>query len=295
MKPVRKAILPVGGLGTRLLPATKAVPKEMLTIVDKPLIQYAVEEAAEAGIETMVFVIGPGKEAIQEHFDEMPDLQGTLKDRGKGEALEAVQEAALNAGECIFVRQPEALGVGHAVWCARHLVEDEAFAVLLPDDLILSPVPCLKQLLDARAGTGGNVIAVEDVPREATASYGIVDIAAEDGGGGGQGVVAVKGLVEKPDPEQAPSTLAVIGRYVLEPEVMAALEHQEPGAGGEVQLTDAIAATIGQVPLHAVPFRGRRFDCGKMLGLVEANIEFALARESLKADMAALLDRYRRG
>jgi UTP--glucose-1-phosphate uridylyltransferase len=290
VKPVRKAILPVGGLGTRLLPATKAVPKEMLTIVDKPLIQYAVEEASAAGLENLIFVIGPDKEAIAQHFDERLDLQDALEEKGKDEALEAVQESALEAGRYAYVRQSVPLGVGHAIWCARGLINGEPVAVLLPDDLILSETPCVKQLLDVYQEVGGNVIAVESVPREQTSRYGIVDVADDKGA-----VIEARGIVEKPAPDDAPSTLAVIGRYILQPEVFEALEDQKPGAGGEIQLTDAIAQTLGNVPLHVVRFEGQRFDCGNKLGFVEANVAFALARRDLRDDVITRLQRHSLG
>jgi UTP--glucose-1-phosphate uridylyltransferase len=289
MKPVRKAILPVGGMGTRLLPATKAVPKEMLTIVDKPLIQYAVEEASAAGIENLIFVIGPDKEAIAQHFDERQELQDALEERGKEEALEAVQESSLETGRHAYVRQSVPRGVGHAIWCAASLLNSEPVAVLLPDDLMLCETPCIKQLIDVYQQVGGNVVAVETVSREETSRYGIVDVAGESGA-----VAPVQAIVEKPDPDRAPSTLAVIGRYILQPEVFEALEDQKPGAGGEIQLTDAIAATLGKVPLHAVRFEGQRFDCGNKLGFVEANVAFALARQSLRDDMIALIERHSR-
>jgi UTP--glucose-1-phosphate uridylyltransferase len=289
MKPVRKAILPVGGMGTRLLPATKAVPKEMLTIVDKPLIQYAVEEASAAGIENLIFVIGPDKEAIAQHFDERQELQDALEERGKEEALEAVQESSLESGRHAYVRQSVPRGVGHAIWCAASLLNSEPVAVLLPDDLMLCETPCIKQLIDVYQQVGGNVVAVETVSREETSRYGIVDVAGESGA-----VAPVQAIVEKPDPDRAPSTLAVIGRYILQPEVFEALEDQKPGAGGEIQLTDAIAATLGKVPLHAVRFEGQRFDCGNKLGFVEANVAFALARQSLRDDMIALIERHSR-
>jgi UTP--glucose-1-phosphate uridylyltransferase len=287
MNPVRKAILPVGGLGTRLLPATKAVPKEMLTIVDKPLIQYAVEEASAAGLENLIFVIGPDKEAIEQHFDERVHLQDALEEQGKDDALEAVQDSSLNPGQYVYVRQSVPLGVGHAIWCARGLINSEPVAVLLPDDLILSETPCVKQLLDVYRKVGGNVIAVESVPREETARYGVIDAAGDEGT-----VIEAKGIVEKPAPDDAPSTLAVIGRYILQPEVFEALEDQKPGAGGEIQLTDAIARTLGNIPLHAVRFEGQRFDCGNKLGFVEANVAFALARRDLKDDVVARLQRH---
>ncbi len=286
MKPVRKAILPVGGLGTRLLPATKAVPKEMLTIVDKPLIQYAVEEALAAGIETLIFVIGPDKEAIEQHFDERVHLQDALEEKGKEDALEAVQDSSLAPGQYAYVRQSVPLGVGHAIWCAASLIGSEPVAVLLPDDLMLCKTPCMKQLLEVYQQVGGNIVAVESVPREQTSRYGIVEVADESGA-----ITEVRGVVEKPASDQAPSTLAVIGRYILQPDVIEALGNQEPGAGGEIQLTDAIAATIGQVPLHAVRFEGQRFDCGNKLGFVEANVAFALTRENMRDDMIALLER----
>ena len=289
MKPVRKAILPVGGLGTRLLPATKAVPKEMLTIVDKPLIQYAVEEASAAGIENLIFVIGPDKEAIAQHFDERVELQNALEERGKDDALEAVQKSALEPGRYAYVRQSVPLGVGHAIWCAASLINREPVAVLLPDDLILSETPCVKQLLEVYQRVGGNILAVASVRREETSRYGIVDVGGESGE-----IAAVQGIVEKPDPDRAPSTLAVIGRYILQPEVFEALEDQKPGAGGEIQLTDAIAATLGEVPLHAVRFEGQRFDCGNKLGFVEANVAFALARLDLREDVIALIERLAR-
>ncbi len=287
MKPVRKAILPVGGLGTRLLPATKAVPNEMLTIVDKPLIQYAVEEALAAGIETLIFVIGPDKKAIEQHFDERVHLQDALEEKGKSDALEAVQEASLDPGQYAYVRQSVPLGVGHAIWCASNLINSEPVAVLLPDDLMLCKTPCMKQLLEVYQRTGGNVVAVESVPREHTSRYGIVDVTDESAA-----VTEVRGIVEKPSPERAPSTLAVIGRYILQPDVIQALENQKPGAGGEIQLTDAIATTLERLPLHAVRFEGRRFDCGNKLGFVEANIAFALAHESMRDDMVALIERF---
>ncbi len=290
MKPVRKAILPVGGLGTRLLPATKAVPKEMLTIVDKPLIQYAVEEAGAAGIENLIFVIGPDKEAIEQHFDERVHLQDALEGHGKNDALEAVQESSLEPGRYAYVRQSAPLGVGHAIWCASGLINDEPVAVLLPDDLMLCETPCVKQLIEVYRQVGGNVVAVESVPREHASRYGIVDVGGKSGA-----VVEVKAIVEKPDPDTAPSTLAVIGRYILQPEVIAALKDQEPGAGGEVQLTDAISATLGKVPLHAVHVEGERFDCGDKRGFVAANVAFALNRENMKDEMMTLIERYCRG
>jgi len=276
IRPVRKAVFPVAGLGTRFLPATKAVPKEMLPIVDKPLIQYALEEAQAAGIEEFIFVTGRGKATIEDHFDRAPELTEVLQARGKTAELKAISEWMPAPGQISFTRQREALGLGHAVWCARAFVRDEPFAVVLPDDLVAGGTPCLKQLVDAYAETGGNVVAVMDVPREHTNRYGILDVESDDGR-----LAAVRGLVEKPDPKEAPSTLSIIGRYVLQPQVLAELEGHTKGAGGEIQLTDAIAATIGRVPLHGLRFEGTRYDCGDRAGFVEATMALALEREDL--------------
>ena len=285
--PIRKAIFPVGGLGTRFLPATKAMPKEMLPVVDKPLIQYAAEEAWAAGIEELIFVTGRGKSAIEDHFDHSWELQATLAERGKNVLLEDLRSLLRRPGEIVYTRQQEPLGLGHAVWCARHLVGDEPFAVLLADDLILAETPCLAQMVDAYQETGGNLVAVVDVPREETNRYGILDVARDDGR-----LAEAKGLVEKPDPAVAPSTLSIIGRYILQPEVFAELERHETGAGDEVQLTDAMARTIGRVAFHGLRFEGRRFDCGNKSGFLEANVAFALARDDVADDMTAILRRY---
>ncbi len=284
---MRKAILPVGGLGTRFLPATKAMPKEMLPVVDKPLVQYAAEEAWAAGIEELIFVTGRGKTAIEDHFDHSWELQDTLAARGKDEALEVIRTMLSKPGRVAYTRQQEPLGLGHAVWCARHLVGDEPFAVLLADDLVLADRPCLAQMMEAYQETCGNLVAVEDVPREQTDRYGILDV-AKDGGR----LVEAKGLVEKPAPEDAPSTLSIIGRYILQPAVFAELERQEPGAGGEIQLTDAMARTIGTIPFHGLRFEGTRFDCGSKAGFLEANIAFALERPDMAAATADILRRY---
>jgi len=275
-RPVRKAIFPVGGLGTRFLPATKAMPKEMLPVVDKPLIQYAVEEARAAGIEEFIFVTGRGKSAIEDHFDHSFELHNVLTERGKKAELAALDASLLPAGQVAYTRQQEPLGLGHAVWCARHLVGREPFAVLLADDLVLAKTPCLKQLVDAYAQKGGNVVAVMDVPREHTNRYGILDVAHDDGR-----LAAVKGLVEKPAPAKAPSTLSIIGRYVLQPEVFDHLDRQERGAGGEIQLTDAMARMIGAMPFHGLRFDGVRYDCGDKIGFLQANVAFALARDDM--------------
>jgi len=276
IRPVRKAVFPVAGLGTRFLPATKAVPKEMLPVVDKPLIQYALEEAQAAGIEEFIFVTGRGKTTIEDHFDRAPELTEVLQSRGKTAELEAISSWMPSPGQISFTRQREALGLGHAVWCARAFVRDEPFAVVLPDDLVAGDAPCLKQLVDAHEETGGNVVAVMDVPREHTNRYGILDIDNDDGR-----LASVKGLVEKPDPKDAPSTLSIIGRYILQPQVLAELDRHTKGAGGEIQLTDAIAETIGRVPLHGLRFAGTRYDCGDRAGFVEATMALALEREDL--------------
>lgn len=287
---VRKAVFPVGGMGTRFLPATKAVPKEMLPVVDKPLIQYGVEEALAAGIEEFIFVTGRGKSAIEDHFDHNIELETLLASKGKEQERAALEGTLLDPGQISFVRQQEPLGLGHAVWCARNLVGDEPFAVVLADDLVQSEVPCLKQVVDAFAQTQGNIVAVMDVPRDQTNRYGILDIGSDDGTGG---LVDIRGLVEKPDPESAPSTLSIIGRYILLPEVFGHLNRLETGAGGEIQLTDAMARMIGAAPFHGLRFEGRRFDCSDKAGFLEANLAFALSREDLRDQVSEFLDRYR--
>ncbi len=287
-KPLRKAIFPVGGLGTRFLPATKSMPKEMLPVVDKPLIQYAVEEARAAGVEQFIFVTGRGKTAIEDHFDRSIELELTLESRGRQDALEALRAWMPEPGQIAYVRQQEPLGLGHAVWCARKLVGDEPFAVLLADDLILSDVPCLKQMADVQAVEGGNVIATMEVAQEHTDRYGVIDANGATGR-----LMTVHGLVEKPKPAEAPSRHAVIGRYILMPDVFNELERKETGAGGEIQLTDAMARLIGRFPFHALGFEGRRFDCGNKLGFLEANLAFALARDDLGAEWREVLRSYR--
>ena len=270
-KTLRKAIFPVGGLGTRFLPATKAMPKEMLSVVDKPLIQYAVEEAKAAGIEQFIFVTGRGKSAIEDHFDYSYELQHTLEERNKRAEIELIQDLVPLPGQIAYVRQQQANGLGHAVWCARHLIGDEPFAVLLADDLVQANKPCLKQMVEVYNEVGGNVVAVMDVPREHTNRYGILKTGKEKGP-----LVEVEGLVEKPKPEDAPSTLSIIGRYILQPETFGFLEQQKPGAGGEIQLTDSLAQMTGGGKFHGYRFEGRRFDCGDKAGFIEANIAFAL-------------------
>jgi len=287
MKALRKAIFPVAGLGTRFLPATKAIPKEMLPVVDKPLIQYAVEEARAAGIEQFIFVTGRGKSALEDHFDLAPELNETLRRRGKQPELEAATAMIPSAGEIICVRQPEAKGLGHAVWCARHLVGDEPVAVLLPDDLILADTPCLRQMADVHRGLGGNMIAVMEVPAEHTSRYGVLSPGRVD-----DRLVEVKGLVEKPKPADAPSRLAVIGRYILEPRVFDMLDRHEVGAGGEIQLTDALARLIGGAPFHGYRFAGERFDCGDKAGFLAATVAHALRHPSLGAAMREIIARH---
>jgi UTP--glucose-1-phosphate uridylyltransferase len=287
-KPVRKAVFPVGGLGTRFLPATKSMPKEMLPIVDKPLIQYAVEEARDSGIEQFIFVTGRGKTAIEDHFDYSYELNDVLGERGRRDELDAATDMLMPPGSVAYIRQQEPLGLGHAVWCARNLVGDEPFAVLLADDIIKSQAPCLGQLLAVYENTGGNVVAVQDVPREHTNRYGVLDVGSDDGR-----IAEVLDLVEKPEPADAPSTLTVIGRYILMPEVFGLLEGHERGAGGEIQLTDAMAGMIGDKPFHGLRFEGTRFDCGDKAGFFEANLAFALDRDDIGEAVHAMLDRYR--
>lgn len=282
---VRKVVFPVGGFGTRFLPATKAIPKEMLPVVDKPIIHHAFEEAREAGIEQFIFVTGRNKSTINNHFDHSYELQNHLNKKNKQVELSLTKEWLPEAGNIMFTRQQEMLGLGHAVWCARHMVGDEPFAVILPDDLVLSGAPCLKQMLEAHAETGGNMLAVEEVPHAMTNQYGIVDIDHSHAPGGR--LVRAKGLVEKPKPEDAPSNLSIIGRYILQPEIFAALERQKPGAGGEIQLTDAINALIPRSPVYGFQFEGKRYDCGSRTGYVLANVAYALENNELSGRIRA--------
>ena len=284
IRPVRKAVFPVAGLGTRFLPATKAIPKEMLPLVDRPLIQHAVDEARAAGIEQSVFVTSRGKSPLEDHFDLNAELNAVLKARGKTELLKLVEETQIQPGSLAYVRQAEPLGLGHAVWCAREFVGDEPFAVLLPDEQVLHDRPCLAQMMDAYRTVGGNLLSVFEVPREQTNRYGILDVAADDGR-----LVAVKGLVEKPAPEKAPSNLSIQGRYILQPEVFGHLSAFEKGAGGEIQLTDAMAKLIGRQPFHGFRFEGARHDCGDKLGFVLANVAYALRRGDMAATVRAEL------
>jgi len=268
---VRKAVFPVAGLGTRLLPATKSIPKEMITIVDRPLIQYAVDEAREAGIEQLIFVTGRGKSALVDYFDQAFELEATLK--AKGKSLDVLECSDARFGEVVSVRQQQPLGLGHAVWCARDIVGDEPFAVLLPDELMFGQPGCLKQMVEAYEQVGGNLVAALEVPDSETHKYGVVDPGATQGR-----LTEIKGLVEKPPQGTAPSNLMLPGRYILQPEVMRALDDQEKGAGGEIQLTDAMAKVVGSQRFHAYRFEGERYDCGSAEGFVIANVAMALAR-----------------
>ncbi|QUL37135.1 UTP--glucose-1-phosphate uridylyltransferase [Erythrobacter sp. JK5] len=286
-KPIKKAVFPVAGLGTRFLPATKAIPKELLPIVDRPLIQYAVDEAREAGIEQMIFVTGRGKTAIVEHFDVAYELEDTMKERGKD--MGVLEPTRATPGDIITVRQQVPMGLGHAIWCARAIVGDEPFAIFLPDELMIGRpggTGCMKQMVDAYNQVGGNLISVLEVPMEEVSSYGVIDPGSEDGA-----LTQVKGLVEKPPQAEAPSNKIISGRYILQPEVMRVLEDQEKGAGGEIQLTDAMARMIGTQPFHAVTFDGNRYDCGSKLGFVEATLALALEREDMGAEVRAMAER----
>jgi UTP--glucose-1-phosphate uridylyltransferase len=271
---VRKAIFPVAGLGTRLLPATKTMPKEMVTIVDRPLIQYAVDEAREAGIEQMIFVTGRGKSTLVDYFDVAFELEATLQGKGKG--LSVLDPSNAEVGEIVTVRQQRPLGLGHAVWAARHVIGDEPFAVLLPDDLMAGTPGALKQMVDAWEKIGGNLVATEEVSLEKTKSYGIITPGEANGA-----LTEVRGLVEKPDPSDAPSRLGIIGRYILQPDVMRVLDAGETGAGGEIQLTDAMAKLIGKQPFHALTVDAARYDCGDPAGFVIANLAMAVQRDDV--------------
>ncbi len=274
IKPLRKAVFPVAGLGTRFLPATKSMPKEMLTVVDKPLIQYAVEEALEAGIEQIIFVTGRGKGALEDHFDISYELEATMKARGK--SLDAISHIRMKPGSPVYVRQQEPLGLGHAVWCAREIVGDEPFAVLLPDELMVGKPGFMKQMVEAYNRVGGNVIGALEVADSETDKYGIISPGAIDGR-----LTEVKALVEKPKQGSAPSNLMIPGRYILQPDVMRILETQEKGAGGEIQLTDAMAQLIGDQPFHGFTFDGQRYDCGDKAGYIQANLAIALSRADI--------------
>lgn len=282
MKPVRKAVFPVGGLGTRFLPATKAIPKEMLPVVDRPLIQYAVDEAREAGIEEMIFVTGRGKSAIEDHFDIAFELEKTMNERGK--STDAINGTRFAPGAVSYVRQQDPIGLGHAVWCARYLVGDEPFAIFLADELMIGQPGCMKEMVDAYEQTGGNIVCGYEVPEDQTHKYGVIDPGSDDGK-----LVEVKGLVEKPAAGTAPSNLMIPGRYILQPEVMRILEDQERGAGNEIQLTDAMAQMIGKQPFHALRFGGDRFDCGSKAGFINAQIALALRHDDIADRVRAFI------
>lgn len=280
---IRKAVFPVGGLGTRFLPATKSMPKEMLPIVDKPLIHYAFEEAKAAGIEQFIFVTGRNKHAIEDHFDHVYELQNTLTQRNKNRELAMTSHWLPEAGNMSFTRQQQPLGLGHAVWCARHLIGEEPFAVILADDMVHAKIPCLKQMVSAYHKVGGNILGVVDIPRAHTASYGILDIA--DSKQAKATLVRARGLVEKPQPKDAPSTLSIIGRYILQPDIFDILAKQKPGAGGEIQLTDAIAKMAKTEGVHGCRFEGTRYDCGGLVGYVAANVAYALDRKEIRGEV----------
>lgn len=283
-KPIKKIVLPVAGLGTRFLPATKAIPKEMLPVLDKPLIQYAVEEALEAGIEEIILVTGRNKQVMEDHFDHAYELEKILQEKGKEESLEIARSMLLGEGRIVYVRQMRPRGLGHAIWCARNLTNGDPFAVALPDDLIKGKPGALKQMVEAYNELGGNMVASMEVAREDTSKYGVITPGAVNGN-----VTEVKGLVEKPHPEDAPSTSAVVGRYILQPEVMELLGKKEVGAGGEIQLTDAMAKLIGKQPFHALEFEGRRFDCGSKIGWLMANLSMAAEDPQMAAKVKELI------
>jgi len=283
---VTKAIFPVAGLGTRFLPATKSIPKEIMTLVDRPLIQYAIEEARAAGIRDFIFVTSRGKSALEDYFDCNPILEAELRKKNKLEQLEALKATNMESGAIAYIRQQKAMGLGHAVWCARRLIHDEPFAVILPDDVIAAEKPCLQQMVEAYEETGGNMVAAMEVPQEKTKAYGVLDVDEDMGS-----MVSVKAMVEKPDPAEAPSNLAVIGRYILTPSVLKSISRTKQGAGGEIQLTDAIADQIGtKEGVYGFRFRGQRFDCGSKAGFLQATVAFGLAREDLREEFGDFLE-----
>lgn len=283
-KKVRKAVFPVAGLGTRLLPATKSMPKEMLTLVDRPLIQHVVEEAKEAGIEQFIFVTSSGKTMIEEHFDRQHHLIHTLERRGKDDLLDIVLDSEIPTGQLHTTRQHTPLGLGHAVWCAKELIGNEPFAVLYPDELVLSKPGCLKQLMDVYDEKGGNILAMMDVPKEKVSRYGILDIDPIEGR-----LAKINNMVEKPDPEDAPSTYSITGRLILQPEIFGILETQEKGAGGEIQLTDSMATLLKTQEFYGYMFQGKRYDCGNKFGFIEANLAFSLARDDMHDEVYDML------
>jgi UTP--glucose-1-phosphate uridylyltransferase len=288
MKPkkVTKAVFPVAGLGTRFLPATKSIPKEIMTLVDRPLIQYAIDEARAAGIKEFIFVTSRGKSALEDYFDNAPELESELRRKGKTEQLEALKETNMDSGAIAYVRQNRPMGLGHAVWCARRLIGNEPFAVLLPDDVIAADKPCLQQMVEAYDQTGGCMVAAMEVPPPKASSYGVLDIREDMGA-----IVQVKGMVEKPKAAEAPSNLAVIGRYILTPKVLTNLNRMKQGAGGEIQLTDAIAEEVGsKAGVFGYRFRGQRYDCGSKAGFLQATVAFGLSRPDLCDEFGAYLN-----
>ncbi len=285
VKKVTKAVFPVAGMGTRFLPATKSIPKEIMTLVDRPLIQYAIDEARAAGIKEFIFVTSRGKSALEDYFDHSPELESTLKRAGKTELLQVLKETNMDSGAIAYVRQNRPMGLGHAVWCARRLIGDEPFAVLLPDDVIAAEKPCLQQMVEAYAQTGGNMVAAMEVAPEKASSYGVLDIADDMGA-----IVQAKGMVEKPRAEDAPSNLAVIGRYILSPSVLVNLNRMKQGAGGEIQLTDAIAEEAPAGKVYGFRFRGQRYDCGSKAGFLQATVAFGLARPDLRDEFSIYLN-----
>lgn len=283
---VTKAVFPVAGMGTRFLPATKSIPKEIMTLVDRPLIQYAIDEARAAGIKEFIFVTSRGKGALEDYFDHAPELENSLRKKGKTDLLKTLKNTNMDSGAIAYIRQHKALGLGHAVWCARRLIGNEPFAVILPDDVIAAEKPCLQQMVEAYAETGGCMVAAMEVPPEKTSSYGVLDIKEDMGS-----MVSVRGMIEKPSVDVAPSNLAVIGRYILTPKVLNNLNQIKQGAGGEIQLTDAIAQEIeADRPVYGFRFRGQRFDCGSKAGYLQATVAFGLAREELKDEFSMYLD-----
>ena len=285
IKKVTKAVFPVAGLGTRFLPATKSIPKEIMTLVDRPLIQYAIDEARAAGIKEFIFVTSRGKSALEDYFDHSPELEATLRKSGKDALLEVLKDTNMDSGAIAYVRQNRALGLGHAVWCAKRLIGDEPFAVLLPDDVIAAEKPCLQQMIEAYEQTGGNMVAAMEVAPSKASSYGVLDVAEDMGS-----ILKVRGMVEKPKAEDAPSNLAVIGRYILTPKVMTNLNRMKQGAGGEIQLTDAIAEEAASGEVFGFRFRGQRYDCGSKAGFLQATVAFGLARADLRDEFAAYLN-----
>lgn len=284
-KKVTKAVFPVAGLGTRFLPATKSIPKEIMTLVDRPLIQYAIDEARAAGIKEFIFVTSRGKSALEDYFDHSPELESTLRKSGKTDLLEVLKDTNMDSGAIAYVRQNRPMGLGHAVWCAKRLIGNEPFAVLLPDDVIAAEKPCLQQMVEAYAETGGNMVAAMEVAPEKAKSYGVLDIESDMGS-----IVEARGMVEKPPAGTEPSNLAVIGRYILSPDVLSNLNRMKQGAGGEIQLTDAIAEEIGKSKVYGYRFRGQRYDCGSKAGFLQATVAFGLARPDLRDEFGSYLN-----